>query len=238
MIVKAGLIVAVFMHMAWERLALRYAILVPPGAVLLFVAIMAFESDYTRTSLGSHSSEWGALLPRPRPLGSKPQGLSTRAGIVTSPAGLPFSDFNRNHGQLSREEAARLRSRAANLSQLSTQRNHHETHTSRIRRFRIRHRQRACAASHSYARDGHEGHGYEDDDTKLKMMEAMPKFTGDADIDFMKQMRTHHEAAIDIAKVVLANGKDADTKKLAQEIIAAQEKEIATIDAWLKKKGA
>jgi uncharacterized protein (DUF305 family) len=72
----------------------------------------------------------------------------------------------------------------------------------------------------------------------MKMMEAMPKFTGDADIDFMKQMRTHHEAAIDMAKVVLANGKDADTKKLAQEIVAAQEKEIATIDAWLKKKGA
>jgi cytochrome c oxidase subunit IV len=47
MVVKAGLIVAVFMHMAWERLALMYAILVPPGAVLLFVAIMAFESDYT-----------------------------------------------------------------------------------------------------------------------------------------------------------------------------------------------
>lgn len=47
MVVKAGLIVAVFMHMAWERLALVYAILVPPGAVLLFVAIMAFESNYT-----------------------------------------------------------------------------------------------------------------------------------------------------------------------------------------------
>jgi cytochrome c oxidase subunit IV len=50
MIVKAGLIVAVFMHMAWERLALMYAILVPPGAVLLFVAIMAFESDYTHVT--------------------------------------------------------------------------------------------------------------------------------------------------------------------------------------------
>jgi cytochrome c oxidase subunit IV len=47
MIVKAGLIVAIFMHMAWERWALMYAILVPPGAVLLFVAIMAFESSYT-----------------------------------------------------------------------------------------------------------------------------------------------------------------------------------------------
>jgi cytochrome c oxidase subunit IV len=47
MVLKAGLIVAVFMHMAWERLALIYAILVPPVLVLVFVGIMTFESDYT-----------------------------------------------------------------------------------------------------------------------------------------------------------------------------------------------
>jgi cytochrome c oxidase subunit IV len=47
MILKAGLIVAVFMHMAWERLALVYAILFPVVAVLVFVGIMVFESDYT-----------------------------------------------------------------------------------------------------------------------------------------------------------------------------------------------
>ena len=47
MVLKAGLIVAVFMHMAWERLALMYAILVPPILVLVFVGIMAFESEYT-----------------------------------------------------------------------------------------------------------------------------------------------------------------------------------------------
>jgi cytochrome c oxidase subunit IV len=47
MMLKAGLIVAFFMHMKWERLALVYAILVPPGAVLVFVAIMAVESDHT-----------------------------------------------------------------------------------------------------------------------------------------------------------------------------------------------
>jgi cytochrome c oxidase subunit IV len=47
MVLKAGLIVAVFMHMAWERLALVYAILTPPVAVLIFVAIMVFESEYT-----------------------------------------------------------------------------------------------------------------------------------------------------------------------------------------------
>lgn len=71
----------------------------------------------------------------------------------------------------------------------------------------------------------------------MKMMMEMPKFTGDPDIDFMNQMRPHHQAAIDMAKVVLVHGRDAATKKLAADIIAAQEKEIAVIDAWLKKKG-
>ena len=71
----------------------------------------------------------------------------------------------------------------------------------------------------------------------MRAMQTMPTFSGDADVDFMKHMRPHHQAAIEMAKVVLANGKDADAMKLAQEIIAAQEKEIATIDAWLKKKG-
>jgi cytochrome c oxidase subunit IV len=47
MLLKAGLIVAVFMHMAWERLALVYAIIVPPVLVLVFVAIMAIEANYT-----------------------------------------------------------------------------------------------------------------------------------------------------------------------------------------------
>ena len=71
----------------------------------------------------------------------------------------------------------------------------------------------------------------------MQAMQTMPAFSGDADVDFMKHMRPHHQAAIDMAKVVLANGKDADVKKLAQDIITAQENEIATIDAWLKKKG-
>ena len=52
MMLKAGLIVSVFMHMLWERLALMYAILVPPILVLVFVAIMTFESDYTFLTRG------------------------------------------------------------------------------------------------------------------------------------------------------------------------------------------
>jgi cytochrome c oxidase subunit 4 len=47
MLLKAGLIVAVFMHMRWERLALIYAILLPPGALLVLVWLMASEGDFT-----------------------------------------------------------------------------------------------------------------------------------------------------------------------------------------------
>jgi len=47
MMLKAGLIVAVFMHMAWERLALAYAILVPPLVLMVFVGIMVLESNHT-----------------------------------------------------------------------------------------------------------------------------------------------------------------------------------------------
>lgn len=47
MLLKAGLIVAIFMHMAWERMALVYAILVPPLCLLVLVGLMASEADYT-----------------------------------------------------------------------------------------------------------------------------------------------------------------------------------------------
>src|SRR5919206_1505294 len=47
MLLKAGLIVAVFMHMAWERMALICAILIPPIALLVLVGMMASEAGYT-----------------------------------------------------------------------------------------------------------------------------------------------------------------------------------------------
>jgi cytochrome c oxidase subunit IV len=52
MLLKAGLIVAVFMHMLWERLAIVYAILVPPLLLLVLLAIGAFEADYTFLTRG------------------------------------------------------------------------------------------------------------------------------------------------------------------------------------------
>ena len=47
MLLKAGFIIAVFMHMAWERLALISAILLPPLCLLVFIGLMANEADYT-----------------------------------------------------------------------------------------------------------------------------------------------------------------------------------------------
>lgn len=52
MLLKAGLIVAVFMHMRWERLALIYAILLPPLCVLVLVGLMAAEGEYTFVTRG------------------------------------------------------------------------------------------------------------------------------------------------------------------------------------------
>ena len=71
----------------------------------------------------------------------------------------------------------------------------------------------------------------------MKMMHGMPAHTGDADVDFNKQMRGHHVAAIEMAEVQLKHGKDPASRTLAQEIIGAQKKEIAEIDAWLAKRG-
>jgi len=47
MVLKAGFIIGIFMHMAWERLALAYAILMPPGCLLILIALMAIEANYT-----------------------------------------------------------------------------------------------------------------------------------------------------------------------------------------------
>ena len=47
MLLKAGFIVAIFMHMAWERLALKFAILIPPLCLLVLIGLMAIEGDYT-----------------------------------------------------------------------------------------------------------------------------------------------------------------------------------------------
>jgi uncharacterized protein (DUF305 family) len=91
---------------------------------------------------------------------------------------------------------------------------------------------------------GHQGHGqtstaaipstraYEEANARMHRDMAIA-FTGNADVDFVRGMIPHHQGAIDMARVVLQFGTNEQTKKWANEIIAAQEREIAEMREWL-----
>ncbi len=71
-----------------------------------------------------------------------------------------------------------------------------------------------------------------------RMMSGMDvKPTGRPDEDFVLMMMPHHQGAIDMAKVELRYGRDPTLRKMAEEIVAAQEKEIAEMKAWRAKNG-
>ncbi|MGH6916028.1 MAG: CopM family metallochaperone [Geminicoccales bacterium] len=71
-----------------------------------------------------------------------------------------------------------------------------------------------------------------------RMQHDMPMdLTGDADVDFARGMIPHHQGAIDMARAVLQYGDDPKIKKLALDIIAAQEREIGFLRDWLESKG-
>ena len=50
MFLKAGFIVSIFMHLAWERMALKIVILGPPIALLVLILLMTYEGDYTNAT--------------------------------------------------------------------------------------------------------------------------------------------------------------------------------------------
>ena len=77
-------------------------------------------------------------------------------------------------------------------------------------------------------------------DMKASMMmgmEGMQKMamSGDTDKDFAMMMKMHHQQALNMAEMELANGKSAEMKAMAKQIIVAQKKEIAQFDKWLAK---
>jgi uncharacterized protein (DUF305 family) len=62
------------------------------------------------------------------------------------------------------------------------------------------------------------------------------KPTGDTDVDFVKLMLPHHQAAIDMAKTQLLYGQDPQMRRLAQEIITDQQSEIELMQLWLRQR--
>ena len=72
----------------------------------------------------------------------------------------------------------------------------------------------------------------------MKMHKDMDiAYSGDADVDFLRGMIPHHQGAIEMARIVMAHGKDPEVRKLAEAIVRDQEKEVAMMREMLKKLG-
>jgi uncharacterized protein (DUF305 family) len=71
---------------------------------------------------------------------------------------------------------------------------------------------------------------------KMHLAMGAIKPSGDSDVDFVRLMLPHHQAAIDMAKTELLYGKDPQMRRLAQEIITDQQSEIELMERWLKQR--
>ena len=50
MFLKAGFIIAIFMHLQWERLSLKYVLFLPLIAIVVLILLMSIEGDYTNAT--------------------------------------------------------------------------------------------------------------------------------------------------------------------------------------------
>jgi uncharacterized protein (DUF305 family) len=71
---------------------------------------------------------------------------------------------------------------------------------------------------------------------KMHMAMGAVERSGNSDVDFVRLMLPHHQAAIDMAKTQLLYGKDPQMRRLAQEIITDQQLEIEMMQRWLKQR--
>ena len=90
--------------------------------------------------------------------------------------------------------------------------------------------------SHMEMPAGAEGSGstaaFEAAAQRMHQAMAIP-YTGNTDVDFVRGMIPHHEAAVEMAEIELLHGTNPEIRALAEAIIAAQQKEIAEMKAWL-----
>ena len=102
------------------------------------------------------------------------------------------------------------------------------------------------------AQDDHAGHGtsptgaqggspatlaFRDINSRMHRSMDIP-LTNDVDVDFVRSMIPHHRGAVEMAKVALQHSKNPEIRKLANQVIKAQEREIAEMEAIVRRKGA